>query len=81
MDKFKIKWKRSTIINIYHKNNLSLKIMEFKDILNQAFKVSTNIKYKVILDGILKEMSYMELGLFLTTNSTKIDKIKIIMKE
>jgi len=55
--------------------------MEFKDILNESFKIATNIKYKVILDGILKEMSYIELGLFLTTNSKRIDKIEIIMKE
>ena len=55
--------------------------MEFKDILNQAFKISTNIKYKVIINGILKEMTYMELGLFLTTNFENIDKIEITMKK
>lgn len=55
--------------------------MEFKEILNEAFKISTNIKYQVILNGILKEMSYMELGLFLTTNVENIDKIEITMKE
>jgi len=54
--------------------------MEFKDILNQAFKISTNIVYKVIINGILKEMSYMELGLFLTTNSNNIEKIEITIK-
>ena len=54
--------------------------MEFKDILNESFKIAINIKYKVILNGILKEMTYMELGLILTTNSEKIDKIEITMK-
>ena len=55
--------------------------MEFKDILNEAFKLSTNIKYKVILNGILKEMTYMELGLFLTTNSEKIERIEITLRD
>jgi len=55
--------------------------MEFKDILNQAFKISTDIKYQVVINDILKEMSYMELGLFLTTNSEKIDKIQITIKD
>ena len=46
-----------------------------------SIMASTNIKYKVILNGILKEMTYMELGLFLTTNSDNIDKIEITLKE
>ena len=54
--------------------------MEFKDILNNAFNIATNLKYKVIINKILKEMTYMELGLFITTNSEKIEKIEIILK-
>lgn len=55
--------------------------MELKDILNESFKIATTITYKVIINGILKEITYMELGLFLTTNSNKIDKIEITLKE
>jgi len=54
--------------------------MEFKDILNNAFNIATDLNYKVIINGILKEMTYMKLGLFLTTNSKNIDKIEITMK-
>jgi len=55
--------------------------MDITELLGNALKISTNLKYKVIIDNELKEMTYMELGLFLTTNSEKIDKIEIIMKE
>ena len=55
--------------------------MNMNEILTNAFKLSTNLKYKVIIDNELKEMTYMELGLFLTTNSNKIDKIEITTKK
>ena len=55
--------------------------MEFKDILNNAFNIATDLKYTVIINGILKEMTYMELGLVITTNFKNIDKIEITMKE
>jgi len=49
-------------------------------IFGKAMSIASDLKYKVIIDNELKEMSYMELGLFLTTNSRNIDKIEIITK-
>jgi len=49
--------------------------------LNKALKITTILKYKVIIDNELKEMNYMELGLFLTTNSNNIDIIEITTKD
>ena len=55
--------------------------MAFKDILGDAFNLATGLKYSVIIDNELKEMTYMELGLFLTTNSKNIDKIEITLRD
>lgn len=54
---------------------------KFKDILGNALKISTDLKYNVIIDNELEEMTYMELGLFLTTNSARIDKIEITLRD
>lgn len=55
--------------------------MENNDILSQAFNLANNLKFTVIIDNDLKEMTYMELGLFITSNPNKIEKIEITLKE
>ena len=55
--------------------------MEFKDILGDAFNLANNLRYTVIIDNELKEMTYMELGLFITTNSKNIEKIVITLRD
>ena len=55
--------------------------MDINELLGNALKISTDLKYSVIIDNELKEMTYMELGLFLTTNSIRIDKIEITMRD
>lgn len=56
-------------------------IMDITEILGKALKISTNLKYKVIIDKEIKEMTYLELGLLITSNSKNIDKIEITMRK
>ena len=58
-----------------------IKLEEFKDILGNAFNLANNLKYAVIIDNELKEMTYMELGLFITSNPNKIEKIEITLRD
>ena len=55
--------------------------MDNSEMLNKALEITTILKYKVIINNELKEMNYMELGLFLTTKSNEIDIIKITTKD
>ena len=55
--------------------------LDMNEILGNAFNLANNLKYVVIIDNELKEMTYMELGLFITSNPNKIEKIEITLKE
>jgi hypothetical protein len=55
--------------------------MDIKEMLKKSFNISMEKTYKVLVEGELKEITYMELGLFLVNNSEEIDRIEIIMKE
>ena len=51
-----------------------------KGMMKQALGIATSTKFfvKIGLEEI-KEMTYLELGLFLTTNADKIEIVSIIM--
>jgi len=50
--------------------------------LEQAINLASNIKFFVQINSEeIKELSYLELGFYLTTNSNEIEKIHIIEKE
>jgi len=52
--------------------------MGIKEMLGKAFNLSTEWKFFVkIDDNEIKEMTYLELGLFLTSNVDKIEAIYI----
>jgi len=55
--------------------------MDINELLGKAINISLEIKFNVIINDILKELNYMELGLFLNTNNENIDKIEITLKE
>ncbi|GAH49264.1 unnamed protein product [marine sediment metagenome] len=60
---------------------MAIKIMNMKELLNQAFKISIENKFTVIIENEVKQMTYLELGMFLNTNTERIDNIQIILKE
>ena len=55
--------------------------MDITELLGNALKVSVNVNYKVVLGDEIKEMTYLELGMFLVNNAKEIEKIKIIMRD
>jgi len=49
--------------------------------LEKAIKLATDIKFFVKIDSQeIKELSYLELGFFLTTNSNDIEQVNIVLK-
>jgi len=51
------------------------------EMLQSAIKIGNNVKYIVDIDGIYEQMTYIELGTFLVSNSNNIKEIQIILKE
>ena len=50
--------------------------------LKEAIKLATDIKFFVQINSEeIKELTYLELGFYLTTNSNEIEKIIVIEKE
>lgn len=50
--------------------------------IKEAMKIATDIKFFVRIGfEEVKEMTYLELGTYLTTNSTEIEVIQIIEKD
>ena len=53
-----------------------------ENILGEALKLAQGIKFFVqIQDNEIKEMSYFELGIYLTNNGDLIESIKIKLKK
>jgi len=59
--------------------------MEFKDILGHAFDLATQQIFTVHFvsndNRENKQMTYMELGIFITSNPNKIEKIEITLRD
>lgn len=54
--------------------------MDMEDILSKAFQMSNEWKFFVQINSQeIKELTYLELGIFLTTNSSNIEKVHIIL--
>lgn len=50
--------------------------------LEKAINLATNIKFFVKIDSEeIKELSYLELGFLLTTNSNEIKEVHILFKD
>lgn len=50
--------------------------------LGKAFTLSNEYKFFVQIDsGEIKEMTYLELGLFLTTSVEQIERIHVITRD
>jgi len=63
-----------------------IKMVDISEILGKAFEISTKQKFSVMFFDSnnykveAKEMSYMELGIYLTQNTNKIEYVKIYLK-
>jgi len=61
------------------------KIMEFKDILGHAFDLATQQIFTVHFisndNRENKQMTYMELGMFLVSNSSKVIRIDVHVRD
>lgn len=56
--------------------------MDINEMLTKAMGIAQSVSYWVKIEGEeLKEMTYLELGIFITTNADNIDEIKITLKE
>ena len=54
----------------------------FESILGKAFEMANGLKYFVrIGNEAIKEMTYFEIGLFLTNNRERIETIEINLKD
>ncbi len=52
-----------------------------KEIIGKAFNLSNEWKFFVQVDeGVIEEMTYLQLGIYLTSNSERIEVVKIILK-
>lgn len=54
--------------------------MELKDLLSNAVKMATDTTFTVIINNDLKEMTYLELGTLLVSNSELIERIEVVFK-
>jgi len=54
--------------------------MSLKDLLSNAVKIAVDTTFNVIINDELKEMSYLELGTFLVSNSNEIERIEVVFK-
>ena len=54
--------------------------MNLGNILSEALKLSTDTKFKVVINNDFKEMTYLELGMYLVSNSEQIERIEVIIK-
>ena len=54
---------------------------DINDMLQTAIKIGTNVKYNVVIDGIIEQMTYIQLGTYLISNADSIKEIEIKLKE
>jgi len=56
--------------------------MEIKDVLGKAFNLSNEWRFLVqIGDEEAKELTYLQLGIFITSNTDNIEVIKIKLRD
>lgn len=56
--------------------------MDINEMLTKAMGIASSVKYFVkIGPDELKEMSYLELGIFITTNADNIETIEINLRD
>lgn len=51
------------------------------DMLKEAVKIGTNVKYTVVMNGIVEQMTYIQLGTCLISIADNIKEIEIKLKE
>lgn len=54
---------------------------DINNMLQEAIKIGTKVKYKVVIDGINEEMTYIQLGTYLVSCTDNIKEIEIKLKE
>ena len=54
---------------------------DINDMLQEAIKIGSNVKYKVVIDELAEEMTYIELGTYLISCADNIKEIEIKLKK
>ena len=51
------------------------------DMLQEAIKIGTNVKYRVVVNRLVEKMTYIELGTYLVSCANNIKEVEIKLKE
>lgn len=54
---------------------------DINDILQEAIKIGTSVKYRVVIDELVEEMTYIQLGTYLVSCASSIKEIEIKLKK
>lgn len=54
---------------------------DINDMLQEAIKIGTNVKYKVVIGQSVEEMTYIQLGTYLVSCANNIKEVEIKLKE
>jgi len=54
---------------------------DINDMLQEAIKIGTNVKYRVVVDELVEEMTYIQLGTYLVSCADNIKEVEIKLKK